>query len=209
MRTPKKASTKYIAKQLRIPVDDEDILAWIDLQQNFSASMRMLILQQIRTHGKRDYFTTFDFFDRMPEAEPSASSAPSGKTERNPVRKTAAPQRKKPKEAVFTEQTVLEDAMEQGEIEASLPCAAETVSVSEVKPSKRVRQTSSAEAPAKENGGSSRNRIKDPMQNPFAAMKGAKKSSEEQKPKNNSASAADRTGIKNKYDEMDELMDAD
>lgn len=46
-------------KRLRfnVPIEDDDVLAWLSQQSSVSVSLRMLVHDAIREHGEGDYVT--------------------------------------------------------------------------------------------------------------------------------------------------------
>lgn len=76
-------------KRLRfnVPIEDDDVLAWLSQQSSVSVSLRMLVHDAIREHGEGDYVTKSvkrdnkvktpkrDSVEKKAEVKPQQSSA--------------------------------------------------------------------------------------------------------------------------------------
>lgn len=76
-------------KRLRfnVPIEDDDVLAWLSQQSSVSVSLRMLVHDAIREHGEGDYVTKSvkrdnnkkapkrENVEKKPEVKPQHTSA--------------------------------------------------------------------------------------------------------------------------------------
>ena len=74
-------------KRLRfnVPIEDDDVLAWLSQQSSVSVSLRMLVHDAIREHGEGDYVTKSVKRDnkvKTPKRE-SVEKKPAAKSQQN------------------------------------------------------------------------------------------------------------------------------
>lgn len=75
-------------KRLRfnVPIEDDEVLAWLSQQSSVSVSLRMLVHDAIREHGEGDYVTKSvkrdskkvvkrESVEKRPEVKPQQTSA--------------------------------------------------------------------------------------------------------------------------------------